>query len=130
MVLIKLSSVCRKNWEFRDTHWQYEPVCQVACLCGLIACIGSNWHGIGVPEFPLTLTDHLALWHALYLDNLITLYTGSFMAAYGRLMKVLKSTKVVSEGALHIATSLQQLALPVEGRMNHKVLSRKNILML
>lgn len=44
MVSIKLTSVCHKSWQCGEPLWQYGAVCQGACLCGLIACIGRDWH--------------------------------------------------------------------------------------
>lgn len=100
MVSIELSSVCHKTWQSRDTLWQCGAVRQGACLCGLIACIGSGWHGIGVPTWVSSYSDlPFGPWHALDSNNLFILHTGCFIAAYGRLMKVVRWTKAGSEGA-------------------------------
>lgn len=98
MVSIKLTSVCHKSWQCRDPLWQYGAVCQGACLCGLIACIGSDWHGITVPTWVSSYSDWpFGLWCALGSDNHFILYTGSFIAANWRLMKVVRWTEVVTE---------------------------------
>lgn len=100
MVSIKLSSVRHKTWQSGDTLWQYGAVCQGACLCGLIACIGSDWHGIGVPTWVSSYSDlPFGPWHASDSNNLFILHTGSFIDAYGRLMTEVRWTKVVSDGA-------------------------------
>lgn len=118
MVSIKLSSVCHKTWQSRGILSQYG-----ACLCGLIACIGSDWHGIGVPTRVSSYSDlPFGPWQALDSNDLFMLHTGSFIDAYGRLMKVVRWTKVVSEGApsLH-CISLATPSLTVEWWINHKV---------
>lgn len=69
-------------------------------LCALIACIGSDWHGLTVPTGVSPYSDlPFGPWHALDSNTLFMLHTGSIIDAYGRLMKVLRWTKVVSEGA-------------------------------
>lgn len=79
---------------------KYGTVCQGVCLCGLIACIGSGWHWIGMPTRVSSYPDWpLGLWRALNSDSLFILHTGSFIATHGRLMEVVRLTKVVSEGA-------------------------------
>lgn len=98
MVSIKLSSVCHKAWQSVDGL--YGAARQGTCLCGPIACIGSDWHGIGVPARVSSYSDlPFGPWHASDSNNLFILHTGSFIDAYGRLMKLVRWTKVVSEGA-------------------------------
>lgn len=85
----------------RDILWQYGAGRRGACTCGLIACIGSDWHGIGVPTWVSSYFDlPFCPWHALDSNNLFMLHTGPFIDAYGRLMKVLRWTKAGSEVAL------------------------------
>lgn len=124
MVSIELFPVCQKAWQSRDTLSQFG-----ARLCGTIACIGSEWHGTGVPTWSSSYSNlPFSSWQALESNKLFLLHTGFFIDAYGRLMKVVRCTKAVSEGApsLH-RVSLATPALTVKWWTNHKVFSNEFI---
>lgn len=120
MVSIESFPVRQKAWQSRDILSQFG-----ARLCGTIACIGSEWHGTGVPTWSSSYSDlPFSSWQTLESKKLFMLHTGSFIDAYGRLMKVVRCTKVVSEGApsLH-RISLATPSLTVKWWTNHKVFS-------
>lgn len=124
MVSIEFFPVCQKAWQSRDILSQFG-----ARLCGTIACIGSEWHGTGVPTRSSSYSNlPFSSWQALESNKLVLLHTGFFIDAYGRLMKVVRCTKVVSEGApsLH-RISLATPALTVKWWTNHKVFSNEFI---
>lgn len=89
MVSIKLSSVCHKTWQSRDVR-------QGACLCGLIACIGSDWHGIGVPTRVSSYSDlQFGPWHAFDSNNLFMV---QHRLLYRRLWKINEGGEVNKGG--------------------------------
>lgn len=90
---IKLYSVRHESWQSWDGLSQ-----SGARLCRPKACIGNDWRGINMPACRFLLLDlQFGPQQVVKSNNLFMLDTDSFIDAHGRLMTVLRWTKLVSQ---------------------------------